>query len=87
MEVSTDTITVIGASWCGDCRRTKAFLTDRNIAFDWIDLEEHPEATDIVERVTNGDPKIPTVLFPDGSHLREPSNTELAEKLGLTDSK
>jgi thioredoxin reductase (NADPH) len=83
MELAKDTITVIGATWCPDCRRAKTFLLDQRVPFDWIDLEQHPEATEIVERINGGSRTIPTIIFPDGSHLAEPGNDELAEKLGL----
>jgi thioredoxin reductase (NADPH) len=86
MEINPDVITVIGATWCPDCRRAKTFLADQRVAYDWIDLEVHPEATEIVERVNNGARAIPTILFPDGSHLTEPGNDELADKLGLSRS-
>jgi thioredoxin reductase (NADPH) len=86
MEINPDVITVIGASWCPDCRRAKTFLADQRVAYDWIDLEAHPEATEIVERVNNGARAIPTIIFPDGSHLTEPGNDELADKLGLSRS-
>ncbi len=86
MEINPDAITVIGASWCPDCRRAKAFLADQRVAYDWIDLDSHPEATEIVERVNNGARAIPTIIFPDGSHLTEPGNDELADKLGLSRS-
>jgi thioredoxin reductase (NADPH) len=86
MEINPDVITVIGATWCPDCRRAKSFLADQRVAYDWIDLEVHPEATEIVERVNNGARAIPTILFPDGSHLTEPGNDELADKLGLSRS-
>jgi thioredoxin reductase (NADPH) len=86
MEINPDAITVIGATWCPDCRRAKSFLSDQRIAYDWVDLETHPEATEIVERVNNGARAIPTIIFPDGSHLTEPGNDELADKLGLSRS-
>jgi thioredoxin reductase (NADPH) len=86
MDIDSNTITVIGAHWCPDCRRAKTFLAEQRVAFDWIDLEEHPEATEIVERYNGGSRSIPTIIFPDGSHLTEPGNDELAEKLGLTRS-
>ena len=86
MDVAPGTITVIGASWCPDCRRAKEFLGAQRVAYDWIDLEQHPEAIETVERVNGGSRSIPTILFPDGSHLTEPGNDELAEKLGLTRS-
>src|SRR5580692_8366203 len=86
MEINPDVITVIGASWCPDCRRAKSFLADQRVAYDWVDLEKNPEATEIVERVNDGARAIPTILFPDGSHLTEPGNDELADKLGLSRS-
>jgi thioredoxin reductase (NADPH) len=86
MDLDASTITVIGASWCPDCRRAKAFLAEQRVAFDWIDLEQHPEATEIVERYNDGRRSIPTIIFPDGSHLTEPENDELADKLGLSRS-
>jgi thioredoxin reductase (NADPH) len=86
MEINPDAITVIGASWCPDCRRAKAFLADQRVAYDWIDLEAHPGITEIVERVNHGARAIPTIIFPDGSHLTEPGNDELADKLGLSRS-
>lgn len=76
-------ITVYGANWCPDCRRSKRFLGDQRIAFDWVDLEVHPEQTVEVERRNGGKRIIPTIVFPDGSHLAEPTNDELADKLGL----
>src|SRR3984957_15523175 len=86
MGINANTITVIGATWCPDCRRAKTFLAEQRIAYDWVDLEQHPEATEIVERYNNGSRAIPTIIFPDGSHLTEPGNDELAEKLGLSRS-
>lgn len=83
MSVPPRRLTVIGASWCPDCRRTKAFLADQRVDYDWIDLDADPTATAIVERLNGGSRIIPTVIFPDGSHLAEPANDELADKLGL----
>jgi thioredoxin reductase (NADPH) len=86
MELAKDKITVFGATWCPDCRRAKEFLGEQRVAYDWIDLEQHPEATELVERINGGSRSIPTIVFPDGSHLVEPGNDELAEKLGINRS-
>ena len=85
-EEANQQIRVIGASWCPDCRRVKSFLADQRIPYEWTDLEQHPEATSIVEELNGGSRIIPTVLFPDGSFLAEPGNDELADKLGLSRS-
>ena len=84
MDSTPDTLRVIGATWCPDCRRTKAFLAEQRIPYDWVDLDQHPEATALVEELNGGSRIIPTVIFPDGSHLAEPANDELADKLGIT---
>jgi len=76
-------ITVYGASWCPDCRRAKKFLGEQLIPYTWVDLGEHPEAQGIVEGYNDGKQIIPTIVFEDGSILVEPSNAELAAKLGL----
>lgn len=86
MEHSSETITVIGANWCPDCRRAKAFLSAQRVPFEWVDLEAHPEATALVEELNGGSRTIPTIIFPDGTHLAEPGNDELADKLGLARS-
>jgi thioredoxin reductase (NADPH) len=74
---------VYGASWCPDCRRAKKFLADQRVAYEWHDIESEPEGAKIVRDRNDGKNIIPTVIFSDGTHLSEPSNEELAEKLGL----
>lgn len=74
---------VIGASWCPDCKRAKTFLGQHRIEFEWVDLETDPSAQAEVESLNDGKRIIPTIIFPDGSILAEPSNDELAEKLGI----
>lgn len=76
-------ITVYGATWCPDCRRSKAFLAEQRIPFTWVDLEADPDAVSEVERRNDGRRIIPTIVFPDGTFLTEPGNDELADKLGL----
>ena len=76
-------VIIYGASWCPDCRRAKKFLSDQRVPFEWHDLEHEPEALAIVQEKNDGNDIIPTIVFPDGSHLSEPTNEELAEKLGL----
>ncbi|MEO8477837.1 MAG: FAD-dependent oxidoreductase [Actinomycetota bacterium] len=78
-----DEIELYGASWCPDCRRAKKFLADQRIAYVWHDIEQRPDLVEIVERKNDGKRTIPTIVFPDGSHLAEPSNEELADKLGI----
>ena len=76
-------ITVYGADWCPDCRRSKAFLEEHRVPYQWIDVDQDTEAQEYVRQVNNGRRIIPTILFPDGSILVEPGNAELAQKLEL----
>ena len=76
-------ITVYGAPWCPDCRRSKAFLMEQRIPFTWVDIDADADGLRFVEELQHGGRTIPTIVFPDDSHLLEPSNAELAEKLGL----
>jgi len=76
-------ITVYGAYWCPDCRQSKQFLGEHQIPYNWVDIEEDKEGEEFVIQKNKGKRLIPTILFPDGSFLVEPSNAELASKLGL----
>ena len=78
-----DLIKVYGAGWCPDCRRAKRFLGDQRIPFEWHDIEVDPDGVRTVQERNDGNDIIPTIIFPDGSHLSEPSNEVLAEKIGL----
>lgn len=72
-----------GTTWCGQTRRTRALLDRNHIPYKWIDIDIETDARRIVEEINHGYRSVPTIIFPDGSHLTEPSNDELAEKLGL----
>jgi mycoredoxin len=79
--VSEDAIVVYGTAWCGDCRRAKKLLERRGIDYAWVDVEEQKGAKEEMLRLNGGDRRVPTLLFPDGSVLVEPSNAELGAKL------
>ena len=83
MEHAPDTIIMYGTPWCRDCKRAKQFLGEQRIQYTFVNIEQDPEAMAYVERVNNGLHSVPTIVFPDGGVLVEPSNAELAAKLGL----
>ena len=76
-------ITVYGTPWCSDCKRAKKFLGEQRIHYDWVDVDENRDALALIERVNNGTRITPTIRFPDGTYLAEPTDAELAAKLGL----
>jgi thioredoxin reductase (NADPH) len=80
---NTGSIVLYGTTWCPDCRRTKQFFGEQRIPYVNVDIERDAEAMAFVEQVNNGMRSTPTIVFPDGSILVEPSNAQLAEKLGI----
>ena len=76
-------VTVYGAYWCPDCRRSKKFLGEQFIPYRWVDIEQDLAAEAYVLEKNNGKRIIPTIVFEDESFLVEPTNAELAKKLGL----
>jgi thioredoxin reductase (NADPH) len=74
---------VYGTSWCPDCRHVKQFLGEQRIQYNWVDIEHDSQAMTCVEQVNQGMRIVPTIAFPDGSVLVEPSSAALAERLGL----
>jgi thioredoxin reductase (NADPH) len=77
-------VTIYGAYWCPDCRRAKKFLGEQFVPYKWVDIEQDKNAEMYVLEKNQGKRIIPTIVFEDGSFLFEPSNAELAKKLGLT---
>src|SRR5437016_3490761 len=76
-------IKLYGTNWCSDCKRSKKFLGEQRVHYDFINIEEDKEGQASVQKMQNGGLSIPTIVFDDGSILIEPSNAELAAKLGL----
>lgn len=76
-------IIMYGTPTCDDCIRTKKFFAEHAVAYDFVSIAEDHEAVKIVEKLNNGAHSTPTLVFPDGSVLTEPSNQELAKKLGI----
>ncbi|MBM2827218.1 MAG: mrx1 [Dehalococcoidia bacterium] len=74
-------IVMYGTTWCPDCTRAKRFLDQREIQYKWINVDADQEGLQLVLRINHGKRVVPTILFPDGSVLVEPSNAELAQKL------
>ena len=74
-------IVMYGADWCADCRRSKRLLDERQVAYSYVDLEQAPEAIEEVLRRNDGRRVIPTIVVADGSHLAEPTDSQLSSKL------
>jgi len=77
-------ITVYGAPWCPDCKRSKRFLSEQRVSYRSVDIDQDAAGLAAVERLQGGGRTIPTIVFGDGSWVAEPSDEELARRLGLT---
>ncbi len=84
MTEENTTIKLYGTSWCGDTRRARAVFDQNKINYTWIDIDQDLEARKFVEQTNSGFRSVPTIVFPDGSILVEPSESKLRIKLGLS---
>jgi thioredoxin reductase (NADPH) len=80
-------IILYGADWCPDCRKSKSFLTDNKINFQFIDTDKNDWAIPIITKLNNGKRRIPTIVINDDIVLVEPSNEELRHTLKLDEVK
>ena len=74
-------ITIYSADWCGDCRRSKRLMDSLNVEYTIIDVEADPSASEKVIEINGGQRSIPVIVFPDGTHMTEPSDNDLKAKL------
>ncbi len=75
------TIVMYGTSWCPDCRRAQRVLEQNGVPYEYVNIEENEAAAAYVVEVNRGYRSVPTIIFPDGSILVEPSNAQLQSKL------
>ena len=76
-------IRVISDRWSPHSHQIRDFLARNQIPYRWLDIEQATEAKELIDFANVENPHFPLVLLPDGSHLSQPSNIELAEKIGL----
>ena len=69
-----------GAEWCGDCRRSKSLLDRLEVDYDYVDLLLVEDGADRA-RAISGRTNIPVIVFPDDTHLVEPSDAEVRTRL------
>jgi glutaredoxin-like protein len=80
---ATPEITVYANAWCGGSRRVRLLLEQHHIPYQWVDIEKDEKAARYVESLADGNRSVPTIVWPDGSFLVEPSSEALAKKLGI----
>jgi len=81
MSEEQKTIVMYTTNWCPDCWRAKQIMGAMKVAYEEINISEDDEAIELVMKLNNGNRSVPTILFPDGSVLTEPTTTALTQKL------
>lgn len=74
-------LTMYTTTWCGYCRRLKSQLDREGVAYTEVDIERDPDSAQLVMSVNGGNQTVPTLVFPDGSALANPSINEVRAKL------
>jgi mycoredoxin len=75
-------LTVYSTTWCGYCHRLQSQLTREGVDFDVVDIERDEAAAGFVMSVNGGNQTVPTVLFPDGTALTNPTIGQVLTRLG-----
>jgi len=80
LTTSAAPLTMFGAEWCGDCRRSKKLLDTLGVDYTYIDLMVDDDGADRAHAIS-GRTQIPVIVFPDDTHLVEPTDRDLHAKL------
>jgi mycoredoxin len=83
---SAELPTIFTTRWCGYCVRLKSHLSRAGIDYHEIDIESHPEGAAVVAEINGGNQTVPTVVFPDGSALTNPSAADVGRQMALVGS-
>ena len=81
--MTEELLTLYGANWCPDCRNSKQYLGEQGVQYHWVDVDRDAGANQMIADLNNGKRVIPTIVLPAGEVLINPSNADLAKKLGL----
>ena len=83
IETGKGALVVVGSRFCPDTLRIREFLVRNLYPIYWEDLESNPETMKALDEFHIDFDDTPFVILPSGDVLRTPTNTELAEALGI----
>ena len=81
MTAAPSSVTMYTTSWCGYCVRLKKMLQREGIEYAEVDIERDEAAADLVMQANGGNRTVPTLVFPDGSALTNPSIDQVKGRL------
>ena len=79
--MSSTVLTMYSTVWCGYCHRLKAQMDREGIDYQVVDIENDLTAAELVMSVNGGMQTVPTLVFPDGSALTNPSLAQVKAQL------
>lgn len=77
-------IVMYAVDWCPDCRRAKFFFQRKSIEYVMVNVDEDQQGSEFVKELNRGRRSVPTIVFPDGSIMVEPSSEQLSEKFSVS---
>ena len=81
--MAEQSIIVYATDWCPDCQRAKRLLDKHNIPYKWVNIDHDKAAEQLVIQSNHGMRSVPTIIWPDGTILVEPSDQRLRQALNL----
>lgn len=79
--MSSSVVTMYSTVWCGYCHRLRSQMDREGIEYQVVDIENDPAAADLVMKVNRGLQTVPTLVFPDGSALTNPTLAQVKAQL------
>ena len=79
-------VQVVGTRWGSLDHSVREFLTRNHVGYRWLDPQTQPEAVELLKSRGVDDTRLPVVVFSDGTAMAQPSQQQLAEKVGLKTS-
>jgi len=76
-------IRIVGSRWSPQSHAVREFLARNQVPYQWIDIEQDASARELVASIAGDSPRLPVVLFSDGTSLIAPDTAELAQRAGL----
>ena len=74
---------IVGSRYSPDTRRLREYAARNRLSHRWIDLEDDEEAEALLKGLGVAPEETPVVIWRGNEVLRNPSNEELAETIGL----
>jgi thioredoxin reductase (NADPH) len=79
-------VVVVGSVHCAGTLRVKEFLTRNGQPYAYLDLDRDPDVQELLDRFQVGAEDVPFLIFRGEAVLRDPTNEQIADRLGLNEA-